>query len=113
MPMSDGPNDRGTSREKIIRSCEASLRRLGTDYVDLYQLHAFDALTPSKRCSTRSTRSRAPARFGISGSRIIRVASHEDAGHRGPARASEAGHASGLLLARRAGVRVGANAARA
>src|SRR4028118_1890381 len=46
MPMGTGPNDKGTSREKIIRSCEASLRRLGTDYVDLYQLHAFDALTP-------------------------------------------------------------------
>jgi aryl-alcohol dehydrogenase-like predicted oxidoreductase len=46
MPMSEGPNDKGTSREKIVRSCEASLKRLGTDYVDLYQLHAFDALTP-------------------------------------------------------------------
>ena len=46
MPMGEGPNDRGTSRERIIRSCEASLKRLGTDYVDLYQLHAFDALTP-------------------------------------------------------------------
>ena len=46
MPMGEGPNDKGTSREKIIRSCEASLKRLGTDYVDLYQLHAFDALTP-------------------------------------------------------------------
>jgi aryl-alcohol dehydrogenase-like predicted oxidoreductase len=46
MPMGAGPNDKGTSREKIVRSCEASLRRLGTDYIDLYQLHAFDALTP-------------------------------------------------------------------
>jgi aryl-alcohol dehydrogenase-like predicted oxidoreductase len=46
MPMGPGPNDKGTSREKIVRSCEASLRRLGTDYIDLYQLHAFDALTP-------------------------------------------------------------------
>ena len=46
MPMGPGPNERGTSREKIIRSCEDSLRRLGTDYIDLYQLHAFDALTP-------------------------------------------------------------------
>jgi aryl-alcohol dehydrogenase-like predicted oxidoreductase len=46
MPMGPGPNERGTSREKIIRSCEASLKRLGTDYIDLYQLHAFDALTP-------------------------------------------------------------------
>jgi aryl-alcohol dehydrogenase-like predicted oxidoreductase len=46
MPMGTGPNDQGTSREKIIRSCEASLKRLGTNYIDLYQLHAFDALTP-------------------------------------------------------------------
>jgi len=38
MPMGAGPNDKGTSREKIIRSCEASLKRLRTDYVDLYQL---------------------------------------------------------------------------
>lgn len=46
MAMGDGPNDIGTSRDKIIRSCEASLRRLGTDRIDLYQLHAFDATTP-------------------------------------------------------------------
>lgn len=46
MPMGPGPNERGTSRDRIIRSCEASLRRLGTDVIDLYQLHAFDALTP-------------------------------------------------------------------
>ena len=46
MAMGDGPNDIGTSREKIIRSCEASLKRLGTDVIDLYQLHAFDAQTP-------------------------------------------------------------------
>ncbi|WP_439575209.1 aldo/keto reductase [Phreatobacter sp.] len=46
MPMGPGPNDIGTSGAKIIASCEASLKRLGTDYVDLYQLHAFDALTP-------------------------------------------------------------------
>lgn len=46
MGMGAGPNDIGTSRDKIIRSCEASLMRLGTDYIDLYHLHAFDALTP-------------------------------------------------------------------
>ena len=46
MAMGDGPNDHGTSRARIIQCCEASLRRLGTDYIDLYQLHAFDAQTP-------------------------------------------------------------------
>jgi aryl-alcohol dehydrogenase-like predicted oxidoreductase len=45
-PMSDGPNDAGLSRHHIIRSCEASLRRLGTDWIDLYQLHERDGVTP-------------------------------------------------------------------
>jgi aryl-alcohol dehydrogenase-like predicted oxidoreductase len=44
--MGAGPNDLGGSRYHLIASCEASLRRLGTDHIDLYQVHCFDALTP-------------------------------------------------------------------
>jgi aryl-alcohol dehydrogenase-like predicted oxidoreductase len=42
----DGPNDKGSSRYHLIRACEASLKRLGTDHIDLYFMHGFDALTP-------------------------------------------------------------------
>jgi len=45
-PMGDGPNDVGLSRKHVIRGCEDSLRRLGTDYIDLYQVHCWDAATP-------------------------------------------------------------------
>jgi len=45
-PMSDDPNDRGLSRKHLMASIDASLRRLGTDYVDLYQVHRYDAGTP-------------------------------------------------------------------
>jgi aryl-alcohol dehydrogenase-like predicted oxidoreductase len=46
MPMGSGPNDAGLSRHHIISGCEASLRRLGTDYIDLYQVHEWDGVTP-------------------------------------------------------------------
>jgi len=45
-PTGPGPNDLGTSRYHLIRACEASLKRLGTDHIDLYFMHGFDALTP-------------------------------------------------------------------
>ena len=46
MRMGDGPNDAGLSRRHLIAACEASLRRLGTDHIDLYQVHEWDGQTP-------------------------------------------------------------------
>src|ERR671932_172870 len=46
MPMGDGPNDAGLSRHHLIESCEASLRRLRADHIDLYQVHEWDGQTP-------------------------------------------------------------------
>lgn len=46
LPTGDGPQDAGVSRSRLIRSVEAALRRLDTDYIDLFQLHAYDASTP-------------------------------------------------------------------
>lgn len=46
LPLGEGPNEAGSSRERLIRSVEQALDRLGTDHIDLFQLHAFDAGTP-------------------------------------------------------------------
>src|ERR1700761_5715050 len=45
-PMGEGPNDLGSGRLHLVRACEASLRRLGTDYIDIYHLHGQDVHTP-------------------------------------------------------------------
>jgi len=45
-PMGEGPNDLGSSRFHILEQVDASLRRLGTDHIDIYHMHGFDALTP-------------------------------------------------------------------
>ncbi|MFD8203283.1 aldo/keto reductase [Streptomyces sp. NPDC059701] len=46
LPTGDGPADAGTSRARLIKAVDLALRRLGTDYIDLFQLHAYDARTP-------------------------------------------------------------------
>jgi aryl-alcohol dehydrogenase-like predicted oxidoreductase len=51
-PMGDGPNQKGLSRKHIMEAIDASLRRLGTDYVDLYQIHRFDYETPIEETMT-------------------------------------------------------------
>jgi aryl-alcohol dehydrogenase-like predicted oxidoreductase len=45
-PMGSGPNDYGSSRSHLIKSCNDSLRRLNTDYIDIYHMHGFDGVTP-------------------------------------------------------------------
>ena len=52
MPTGDGPNDAGLSRHHIIRAAEASLRRMKTDYIDLYQVHEWDGHTPLEETLT-------------------------------------------------------------
>lgn len=44
--MGEGPNNVGSSRFHVIEQCEASLKRLGTDHIDIYHMHVFDAITP-------------------------------------------------------------------
>ena len=61
-PMGPGRNERGLSRKHILAAIDASLRRLGTEYVDLYQIHRWDYETPVedrwRRCTTWSRRAR-------------------------------------------------------
>jgi aryl-alcohol dehydrogenase-like predicted oxidoreductase len=45
-PTGDGPNDFGSSRRHLVTACEASLKRLGVDHIDIYHMHGFDATTP-------------------------------------------------------------------
>jgi aryl-alcohol dehydrogenase-like predicted oxidoreductase len=48
-----GPDDWGSSRPRLLRAVDRALRRLQTDHIDVFQLHGFDAYTPSMRCCRR------------------------------------------------------------
>lgn len=69
--MGPTPNNLGSSRHHLIAACEASLKRLGTDYIDLWQMHGFDAKTPIERPCAPSTISSVLARCATSAAPII------------------------------------------
>ena len=52
--MGKGPNDRGASRGHLMDAAKASLKRLGTDYIDLYQIHGFDRVHPDRGDGARA-----------------------------------------------------------
>src|SRR5438477_9887250 len=104
-----GPNDFGSSRFHLMRACEGSLRRLGTDHVDLYQLHGFDALTGFDEVMralddlVRSGKVRYIGCSNFSGWHLMKALATSDT----YGRARYVAH-SGVLLADRTGLRVGA-----
>jgi aryl-alcohol dehydrogenase-like predicted oxidoreductase len=76
-PTGDGPNGRGLSRKWVMEACEASLRRLGTDFIDIYYLHKEDHATPldeTVRAIADLVRSGKVRYFGVSNHRSWRVA---------------------------------------
>ena len=107
-----GANDVGTSRHHLLNACEASLRRLGTDYIDLYQMHGFDALTPVEETLSTLDDAR-PERQGALHRLLefLRLASDEIAVGIRATRLVALHRASGVLLAHRPRLRMGADAA--
>ncbi|MCJ2041746.1 aldo/keto reductase [Methylobacterium sp. J-059] len=76
-PMGDGPNDRGLSRVHVLRAAEESLRRLGTDFIDIYYLHKEDHATPldeTVRAMETLVRQGKIRHFGVSNHRSWRIA---------------------------------------
>ncbi|WP_033338492.1 aldo/keto reductase [Catenuloplanes japonicus] len=88
LPTGDGPSDAGTSRARLIRSVEAALRRLGTDYLDLFQLHAYDAATPVEEVVStlddlvRAGKIRYPGASNFSGWQLMKSLAVADRDHR-------------------------------
>jgi aryl-alcohol dehydrogenase-like predicted oxidoreductase len=110
--LGPGPNDVGSSRYHLIKACEGSLRRLGTDYIDLYQMHGFDALTPVDEVLgalddlVRSGKVRYIGCSNFSGWHLMKSLAASDRLRVGALRG-----APGLLFPHRQGLRMGADAA--
>ena len=100
MPMGSGPNDAGLSRHHIVTGCEASLRRLGTDHIDLYQVHERDGLTPLEETlealDLLGSIRQGPLRGGV---QLRRLAAAEGARHRRQAPLAAVRQPADLLLA--------------
>src|ERR1044072_3918495 len=125
----EGPNDVGSSRHHLIAATDAALERLGTDYIDLLQLHAFDAMTPVEQVArslddlVRAGKVRYVGASNFSGWQLMKALAASPcacarAGGAARRRARAGGGRRralrcppGLLLADRAGLRVGADAA--
>ena len=76
-PMSDRPNMGGLSRKHIVQACEASLRRLGVETIDLYQIHRFDPIDADRRDARRARSSRASGQGALHRRELrLRVAAH-------------------------------------
>ncbi len=96
----DGPNDVGSSRYRLHRALDASLRRLGTDYVDIYHLHGFDALTPYRRGAGHAELVCSPWQGALHCLlELFRLAPDEVAGRSRPVWMDAVRGAPGLLLA--------------
>ena len=104
----DGPNDVGSSRLHLTRAVEGALKRLQTDYIDLFQLHGFDAMTPVEEVLStldqlvREGKIRYVGASNFSGWHLMK-----SAGGGGPLRLPALRRQPDLLLAGRAGLRVG------
>jgi hypothetical protein len=106
-----GHNDVGSSRHHLIKACESSLRRLGTDYIDIYQMHGFDALTPVEETLSALDDMVHSGKVRYIGCSNFWVAPDEVTCGIGKTRPLSVRGASGLLFTGRTGLRMGVDAA--